>query len=198
MAILRTLTFLALLGLPLAASAADPTPSTTTASAQPPDLTDIIRRFSERTGRKFNLDPRVHATPLLVGIDPGKITYEQLLATLAIHQFVTYVQDGVVIVVPDAIARQLPTRTYTERNFKADDNEWVTLLLTPAKACATQLVPILRPLMPQAAHLAADPQTGALIVVDRAANVRRIADLVEKIDRAAPGKLACGEMKAGS
>lgn len=139
------------------------------------------------------MDPRVRAIPYLVGIDPDKITYGQLLATFAIHQFASYEQDGVIFVVPDAGARQMPTRIYTDANFKADDNEWVTLLLAPKKACAAQFVPMLRPLMPQAAHLAADPQSGSLLVVDRAANVRRIAELVGKMDQAAPNKAACGE-----
>ena len=200
MTVLRMMALMMLAVVPLGAAAADPTPAEAGDSApgKYPELTDIIENFSKRTGRKFNLDPRVRAIPILVGIDPGKITYEQLLATLTIHQYVSYVQDGVVIVVPDAIARQLPTRTYTDTNFKADDNEWVTLLLSPKKACVAPLVPILRPLMPQAAHLAADPQSGALLVVDRAANVRRVADLVDKIDKAASGQADCGAGKGGS
>jgi len=205
MAVLRMLTFMALVALPLTATAADPTPVVAPGSGSvsdaghDPELTDIIASFSKRTGRKFNVDPRVRAIPNLIGIDPDKISYEQLLATLAIHQFASYEQDGVVIVLPDAGARQMPTQIYTDANFKADDNEWVTLLLAPKKACAAHLVPILRPLMPQAAHLAADPQSGSLVVVDHAANVRRIAGLVERIDQLAPGKGSCGNLaKSGS
>jgi general secretion pathway protein D len=201
MAVLRILVLAALVALPLTATAVDP-PSAGASSPgaeSGPELTDIIANFAKRTGRKFNVDPRVRASPHLVGIDPDKITYDQLLATFAIHQFASYEQNGVIFVVPDVAARQIPTRIYTDTNFKADDNEWVTLLLSPKKACAAQLVPILRPLMPQAAHLAADPQSGALLAVDRAANVRRIADLVDRIDKAAPAKGGCGESwKSGS
>jgi general secretion pathway protein D len=201
MVVLRMLMSTVLVALPFTATAADPVSPEATASApgKYPELTEIIEGFSKRTGTKFNLDPRVRAIPGLIGIDPARITYEQLLATLAIHQYVTYVQDGVVIVVPDASARQLPTRVHTDTNFKADDNEWVTLLLAPKKTCAAQLVPILRPLMPQAAHLAADPQSGSLVAVDRVANLRRIADLVDKLDKAASGKGTCGDSgKSGS
>lgn len=195
MAVLRMFTCMALLALPFTAPAADPATAGSPESVdrRAPELTDIIADFSKRTGRRFNVDPRVRAVLNLVGIDPDRITYSQLLATFAIHQFASYEQDGVIVVVPDTYARQLPTRIYTDVNFKADDNEWVTLLLAPKKACAPQLVPILRPLMPQAAHLAADPQSGSLVLVDHAANVRRIAELVAKIDQSAGVKAGCAQ-----
>jgi len=190
MSILRLLTLIALASLPLVATSQDAPPRESASSAPGPylELTDIVQSFSRRTGKKFNIDPRVRAIPIYAGIDPNRITYEQLPTTFTVHGFVSIVQGDVVIVVPDASARQLPTPVHTDLNFKAVDDEWVTLLLTPRKACAPQLVPILRPLMPQAAHLAADLQSNSLVVVDRAVNVRRIADLIDKLDKAATGK----------
>jgi general secretion pathway protein D len=192
MQVLRALTLITLVSLPLAAAAED------TAPRADPEGADIIRSFAKRTGKKFIIDPRVRFIPGFAGIDPDRITYEQLLATLSVNQFATFVQGDVVTVVPDANARQLPTPVYSDANFKAGDDEWVTLLLTPKKACTPHLVPILRPLMPQAAHMAADLNSNSLIMTDRAANLRRVADLVERLDKAATGKLACGGEKAGS
>ena len=191
---------LILASLPLAATAAEPTPceSVRPASADYPELADIIKSYSKRTGKKFIIDPRVRAIPGYAGIDPDKITYEQLLATLTVNQFASVVQGDVTIVVPDAAARQLPTPVYTDGTFKATDDEWVTLVLTPKKVCTAQLVPILRPLMPQAAHMAADPAAGALILTDRAINVRRIVDIVDRLDKAATGKQECGGGKSSS
>lgn len=199
MSVLRTLTLMALVSMPLAAAADDATArSAGSAAGAAPELADIIQDFSKRTGRKFNVDPRVRAIPMFAGIDPNRITYEQLLATFTVNGFASVVQDDVVIVVPDANARQLPTPVYTDLNFKAGDDEWVTLLLTPKKACAPHLVPILRPLMPQPAHMAADLTSGSLILVDRAANLRRVGDLIERIDKAATGKVDCGGGKSGN
>jgi type II secretory pathway component GspD/PulD (secretin) len=45
--------------------------------------------------------------------------------------------------------------------------------------------------MPQAAHLAAEPASNTLVVVDRAVNVRRLASLVEKMDAAATQGRGC-------
>jgi type II secretory pathway component GspD/PulD (secretin) len=45
--------------------------------------------------------------------------------------------------------------------------------------------------MPQAAHLAAFPQANTLLISDRAANVRRIIDMAERLDKAAPAGQKC-------
>src|SRR5690606_3798254 len=49
---------------------------------------------------------------------------------------------------------------------------------------AAQLVPILRPLMPQQAHLVASQGGNALILSDRASNVNRIMRIIQRIDQA--------------
>ncbi len=185
------LALLVLLCVPLVADAQESADS----GAGQFELTDIIRKFSERTGRKFIVDPRVRAIPVLYGIDTDKLTYEQLLMTLTVNQFVAISQGDVTLVIPDVNARQSPTPIYTDGRFKAADDEWVTLLLEPKNACAPHLVPILRPMMPQAAHLAANPQGNSLIVVDRAVNARRIATLIDKIDADAPAGRGCDEKK---
>ncbi len=45
-----------------------------------------------------------------------------------------------------------------------------------------RLVPLLRPLMPQSGHLAADGCSNTLIIVDTFANVRRIEAVVASLD----------------
>ena len=49
---------------------------------------------------------------------------------------------------------------------------------------ATQLVPILRPLVPQYGHLVAHPGSNMLIISDRAANVGRMVSIIRRIDQA--------------
>ena len=82
----------------------------------------------------------------------------RLLAILTIHQFAAYESNGVVKVLPDASARQLPIPVTSEVPANALDDEYVTVMFQAKNMCAGQSVPVLRPLMPQAAHLAAFPQ----------------------------------------
>jgi general secretion pathway protein D len=48
---------------------------------------------------------------------------------------------------------------------------------------AAQLVPILRPLIPQYGHLAAYPAANMLIISDRASNVSRMVRIIQRIDQ---------------
>lgn len=184
----RKLTIAAVATLPLVCGAAD---SASKSAESGTELAGIIANYAKRSGKPFIVDPRVRAEGGLVGIDPDKITYEQLLALASVHQFVVVRSGDLTIVVPDAGARQLPTPVYTDARFKALDDEWVTLLLSTKNVCAAHLVPILRPLMPQAAHMAAHPQSNQMIVSDRAVNARRIAELIGRIDGAAPAGAGC-------
>jgi general secretion pathway protein D len=157
---------------------------------------EIIERYAKRTGKKVIIDPRVRANVDVAGLDLNQLTWEQLLAILDVHNFAAVDQGGLITVLPDANARQFATPVYTDFNFKAADHELVTLLVEVKNACSAQLVPVLRPLMPQAAHMAAVVQTNTLILSDDAVNVRRIAQLVEQLDRAAPSGQKCKEMPA--
>ena len=105
--------------------------------------------------------------------------------------FAAYEANGVVRVVPDANARQLPTPVTTEIPPGALDDEYVTVMITAKNMCTAQAVPVLRPLMPQAAHMAAYPLSNTLIISDHAANARRIVDMVERLDKAAPAGQKC-------
>lgn len=183
---------MAIFALPVAATAQDSAPrESKSARDNGIDIGELLDRYAKRTGRKFIIDPRVRASVDLAGIDAGQLTQEQLLAILRVYQFVAVPDHDFYVVVPDTNARQMIVPTYTDLKFSALDDELVTVLMDPKNACAAQLVPVLRPLMPQAAHLAADWQSNMLIINDRAANVRRIGAMIERLDRAAPAGRKC-------
>jgi general secretion pathway protein D len=86
-------------------------------------------------------------------------------------------------------ARALVANRPGLRKRRTGEAEWVTRVITVRKISAAQLVPVLRPLMPQTAHMAASvagpdgEKLTKLIVVDRYANVRRISQIVDELDR---------------
>jgi general secretion pathway protein D len=180
----------AALALPLAATAQDSTaaPGATApsrASSSDIDIGELITRYAKRTGKSFVVDPRVRGQVQLAGMDPDRINYEKLLAVLAVNQYAAVAQAEWIIVVPDANARQLPTPVYTERNFKTGaPDEIATLIVTVKNVCAAQTVPVLRPLMPQAAHMAAYPETNNLILSDHVSNLHRLVTIIEALERA--------------
>jgi general secretion pathway protein D len=62
-------------------------------------------------------------------------------------------------------------------------DELVTQVVAVQNVNAAQLVPVLRPLMPQAAHMAAYPSGNILILSDRASNVARVLRIIKRIDQ---------------
>jgi general secretion pathway protein D len=153
-------------------------------------MVDLIDEVSRRTGTQFVVDPRVRADVPLAGMDPAHVDLDRLRAILRVHQFVAFQENGFVSVLPDANARQLPTKIYYDLDYTAPDDEPVTLVIEARNLCSPHTVPVLRPLMPQAAHLAAMPPR-ALIISDRNVNARRIAEIFRKLDQDTPAGKPC-------
>jgi general secretion pathway protein D len=83
-------------------------------------------------------------------------------------------------ILPNASARQYPGFLGTD-GAGADDI--VTQVIKVQNIGAAQLVPILRPLIPQYGHLAAHPGSNMLIISDRALNVERMVRIIRRIDQ---------------
>jgi general secretion pathway protein D len=90
--------------------------------------------------------------------------------------------DGAVNVIPVGIIRQYPLPAIPNDD-SLHDEEWVTGVLPLKNAPAPSIVPIMRPMMPQAAHLAAYPYSNSVIIVDRLGNARRILNLIRRLDQ---------------
>jgi general secretion pathway protein D len=183
------------LALPALVSAADQATPTQASSSSTQDfgieLTDLIDKVAKRTGKQFIIDPRVRGIAPYTGLDIARVDYGRLLAILTVHQYAAYESNGVVKVVPDANARSLPIPVSNEIPSKTLDDEYVTLMYEAKNMCTAQAVPVLRPLMPQNAHLAAFPQANTLLIADRAANARRIIEMAERLDKGTPSGQKC-------
>jgi len=143
------------------------------------DIETLLERVAAGTGRQFLVDPRVRArvftVPAIENLD-----YATLLSILRMHGYLAVEIGGQINILPDAIARSLPLRLLQRDDRNVPDDEWVTRVITVRNGNAAQLVPILRPMMPQPAHLAATAD-GKLVMVDTYANVRRITEVVETL-----------------
>jgi len=148
------------------------------------DLSQIIEAVSAVTGKNFIVDPRVRAQVTMLSSTPMSPAafYEAFLSILQVHGFVAVPSGDVIKIVPDANARQLPANDLPSRVSSTSD-EVVTQVVAVKNVSAAQLVPILRPLIPQYGHLAAYPASNMLVISDRAANVNRIMRIIQRIDQ---------------
>ncbi len=152
------------------------------------DIRVLIDTVAEATGRNFLVDPRVKAKVTLVSAKPMKKDelYGVFLSVLELHGFSAVPAGKVIKIVPDANAKQEAVPTLDGYTPEAGD-QLVTQVIDVKYVSAAQLVPVLRPLIPQQGHLAAYPSSNVLIISDRASNVRRITEIVRRIDRAETG-----------
>jgi general secretion pathway protein D len=192
--------FTALLGVVVGAGSAQPTPPSgtpvpipavpaaergqrITPSFKDADITQIVEAVSAATGKNFIIDPRVRAQVTMLSSTPMSPAafYEAFLAILQVHGFVAEQAGDVIKIVPDANARQSPSVDLPD-HVSATSDEIVTQVIGVKNVSATQLVPILRPLIPQYGHLVAYQPANVLIISDRANNVNRIMRIIRRID----------------
>jgi general secretion pathway protein D len=145
----------------------------------------LIAAVAKRTHKKFIVDPRVRGDISVIGQDPMSVDYAALLLILGVHGFVAFEEGGYVQVGPDANVRQKPLPLATGKESFAD-GEYVNRLIVLKNAPAVQLVPLLRPLLPQHAHLVAFPCKNTLLVTDSFASVKRIEEIVRAFDTGEP------------
>jgi general secretion pathway protein D len=191
--ILVTFVFSLLIAPPYVAGQTSPVESESRPAPQAENgvpIERLIAAVAKKTGRKFLIDPRVHASVVLLGQEPSEMTYPLLLTVLEVYGYTAVDDGGYVRILPDANARQEPIPTVTSKDTRPA-SEVVTEIIPLKYVSAAQLVPILRPLVPQYGHLAALPSANSLILIDRFANVRRLEGLVRALDtpenKPAPG-----------
>ena len=148
------------------------------------DIGQIVEAVSQVTGKNFIIDPRVKAQVTMLSATPMSPAafYEAFLAILQVHGFVAVQSGAVYKIIPDVNARQVPSDDLPDHVSSTSD-ELVTQVVALKNVSAQQIVPVLRPLMPQAGHLTAYPAGNVLIISDHANNVSRLLRIIERIDQ---------------
>jgi general secretion pathway protein D len=173
--------FLALLSAASAdnARAQQPSSAAPTSEGRGISLPALLQEVGGRLHKTFLLDPRGDAVKVeLVNLREQDISYPQLLSLLGLRGFVVIPSGTTLQVIPNVDARQAAVPIVTPDHIKELDDEIVTCVFAVKNISATQLVPILRPLLPTWGHLAAVSDRNALIIVDRSANVKGIIEIV--------------------
>lgn len=166
------------------ATAADPK-STLTLNFTNTDINAVIAAVSEMTGKNFIVDPVVKGKVTIISnhaMDADEV-YLVFLSVLKVHGFAAIPGKNITKIVPEVKAKQDAIMNSTARR-PGEGDEFVTRVIEVKFVDAAQLVPILRPLVPQRGHLAAYPASNVLIISDSAANIARLLYIIRRIDQA--------------
>ncbi|MFL9812491.1 type II secretion system secretin GspD [Stutzerimonas sp. VN223-3] len=189
-----------LLAAPLPLLAADPgiEPSETqqdgwTINLKDADIRAFVDQISQLTGQTFIVDPRVKGQVSVVSSTTLSLSevYQLFLSVMATHGYSVLTQGEVARIVPNAEAKSEAGGGPTGGDLLE------TRVIQVQHTSATELIPLIRPLVPQYGHLAAVASANALIISDRSANIARIEDLVRQLDRAQTGDHSVVDLQYG-
>ncbi|WP_067216306.1 type II secretion system secretin GspD [Marinomonas gallaica] len=154
---------------------------------QQADIGVFIQQVSKMTGKSFIIDPRVKGKVSVISSQElnEEAVYHLLLSVLRVHGFAAVETPDGVKVVPQNIAKQ--SGVDFDSQGIAAGGLLVTRMIPVKQATASELVPILRPLIPQYGHLAAVDSVNALIISDHADNIRELESLIERLDNSNEG-----------
>ncbi|EHU1307864.1 type II secretion system secretin GspD [Acinetobacter baumannii] len=146
------------------------------------DLTAFINEVADITGKNFAVDPRVRGNVTVISNKPlnKDEVYDLFLGVLNVNGVVAIPSGNTIKLVPDSNVKNsgIP---YDSRNRVRGD-QIVTRVIWLENTNPNDLIPALRPLMPQFAHMAAIAGTNALIVSDRAANIYQLENIIRNLD----------------
>ncbi len=148
------------------------------------ELDTLIHMVSEVTGKNFIVDERVKGKVTVISAAPmdKEELYQTFLSVLSVQGFAAMPEGHVIKIVPDAMAKSQNTLVGNQQ-VAGQGDDYVTQIIEIKNINAAQLIPILRPLVPQQGHLAANPENNVLVVSDRSSNIERLLKLIRRIDQ---------------
>ncbi len=147
------------------------------------DIQALIATVSEITGKNFILGPNVQGKVTVISakpMQPDEI-YDVFLSVLRVHGYAAISQGSMIKIVPEAMAQQDGSASLNGAKAHAPD-ELITQIVPVRHVSANELIQILRPLMPQGGQLIAHAPSNSLVISDRAGNVTRLANIIQRID----------------
>jgi len=159
-----------------------------TVNLQDADIQELIKFVAEATNTTIVVDPKVKGKVKVVSSKPvnDDELYDLFLSILDVHGYTAVRNGNIIRIVPNKDARSSPVAV--KDNVEAVNDEYITQVIQLENISAAKLIPVLRPLVPQQAHMAAYAPSNAIIISDLQANIARIRAVIERMDTSAVQK----------
>lgn len=148
------------------------------------DIQEVIKFVADITGKTIIIDPRVKGRVQVISSERMNRDelYSFFRAVLEVHDFTLVEVGDVVRIIPLKDARSAPLPV-VDANTATEG--YVTEVIQLSNIAAAKVLPVLRPLVPQHSHLAAYDPSNSIVISDTAANITRLRELIERIDKSA-------------
>ncbi|MFL9888418.1 type II secretion system secretin GspD [Paraburkholderia agricolaris] len=148
------------------------------------DIGQVAKAIGSATETTIIVDPRVKGQLNLVSENPvsKERALKTLEAALRMQGFALLTDNGILKVVPEVDAKLQGVPTYVGNAPKAHGDTVITQVFRLRHESATNLLPVLRPLITPNNTINAYANDNTLVVTDYADNVRRVASIIAGID----------------
>lgn len=161
------------------------------------DIQEFIEFVADVTETTIVVDPSVKGKVKVISSKPVSKAelYDLFLSILDVHGYTAVRSGAVVRVVPNKNARSSPVDVISGTSVIND--EYVTQVIRLENVSAAKLIPVLRPLVPQQAHMAAYAPSNAIIISDIRANINRMEEIISRMDQSAVKETEIIKLKYG-
>ncbi|MGE3919371.1 MAG: type II secretion system secretin GspD [Gammaproteobacteria bacterium] len=158
-------------------------PETHTWNLENADIRTVIDEISRETGKNFVVDPTVEGKISIVSSTPmnSNEVYQVFLSTLQALGYAAIPSGRIIKIVPNTNAKSLGS-TLANNNNPGRGDEVVTRVFALTNVPAEQLAPLLRGLVPDWGNVTAYSPSNVLIAVGPADALKRIAEIVHRVD----------------
>ena len=147
------------------------------------ELSELLDAVARKSDMEFLIDRRVPVEVVVGTVKLRDVDYAVLLTILRNNALAAAMSDDVVRIVPVNIVRHHELPILRDNDDSMANDEWVTRLVQVSNGHAARLVPLLRPMVPQAGHLVAETDSNLLIIVAPYGVTERLVDIVYEINQ---------------
>ncbi len=146
------------------------------------DINEFVEQVAEITGKTFVLDPRLKGNVTIISSTPmhADAVYELFLQVLRSHGFTASPSGDVIRIQQTALGKQSPGGDSMKGVISA--GELITKVIPAQNVASSELVKILRPLVPQYGHIAPIDEPNVVIITDHVDNIERLTRMIQQID----------------
>lgn len=148
------------------------------------DIRAVITEVSRVTGKNFVIDPRVQGKISIVSTTPmsNDELYQVFLSVLQVSGYAAIPSGDIIKIIPNIDAKTLSPDQQTVLNGVPQGDDMMVAVVPVHYVPSEQLVPVLRPLMPQWSSVSAYAPSNMLILSGRANNIKNLVHIIKQVD----------------
>ncbi|HCR5406628.1 TPA: GspD family T2SS secretin variant LspD [Legionella pneumophila] len=148
------------------------------------DIRAVIAEVSRITGKNFVIDPRVQGKVSIVSSTPlsNRELYQVFLSVLQVSGYAAIPNGEIIKIIPNIDAKTQSPDLLSGMKSPPRGDDMMVAVVPVHYVPSEQLVPVLRPLMPQWSSVSAYAPSNMLILSGRANNIKNLAEIIKQVD----------------